>query len=129
MKPRAPTATTITNTMVARATHWSCGHPTDERGGRAEIARHLTVDDEQEADGGDATHQDGQLWTEPHDDGEDERRAEHRDHVLGAQPDRPRPGQALIGADHLAGRRCLPAVDNPPTKRSHVPSSIVQAQR
>src|SRR3979411_3229729 len=87
-------------------THTHRGAPTDERGRRAEIARHPTVDDEQKADGGDAAHQDGQLGIEPHDDGKNKGRAEHRDHVLGTQPDRPRPGQPLIRTDHFPRWRC-----------------------
>ena len=49
----------------------------------------------------DTAHHDRELRVEPHDDREDERRAEHRDDVLRTQPDGPAPGQPLVGPDDV----------------------------
>ena len=43
----------------------------------------------------------GKLRIGPHDDREDERRAEHRHHVLAAQPDGSSPAEPLAGSDHF----------------------------
>jgi hypothetical protein len=66
-------------------------HTADERGARAQVAGHLPLHDEQEDDRRDAAHHDREVGVEPHDDREDECRAEHGDDVLGADADRPRP--------------------------------------
>ena len=83
-------------------------HAADEGRRRTEVARHPAVDDQQEDDRRDAAHHDGELRVEPHDDGEDERRAEHRDHVLCAQADGARPGKPLVRADHSPGGGVFP---------------------
>jgi hypothetical protein len=88
----------------------------DERRRRAEVARHLPLDDEQEADGRDPAHHDGELRVEPHDDREDEGRSEHRDHVLRAQTDGPGPGEPFVRADDGAGGRRLSIVDDAPAE-------------
>ena len=93
----------------------------DERGGGAEVARHAAIDDQQEADRRDAAHHDRELGVETHDQREDERRAEHGHDVLCTEADRSRPGEPFVRADHIPRRGCLSAVDNAPTKRSHVP--------
>ena len=81
-------------------------HPGDERRAGAEVARHPVRGDQQEQDRADPREQDRQVGVEPHDQGEHERRAEHRDDVLGAEPDRASPRKPLVGCDRLAGGRC-----------------------
>ena len=97
-------------------------HRADERRRGAQVARHLVLHDEQEADRGDAAHHDRELGVEAHHDREDEGRAEHRDHVLGAEADRPRPRQPLVGPDHRPRGRRLAVVDHAPAEQSHDPS-------
>ena len=83
------------------------GDATDERGRGAEVARHLALHDEQERDGRDAAHHDGELRVEPHDEREDEGRAEHRDDVLGAEADGLAPREPLVRRHDVVGpERC-----------------------
>jgi hypothetical protein len=92
-------------------------HAADERGAGAQVARHLPVDDEQEDDRRDPAHHDRQVGVEPHDDREDEGRAEHGHDVLGADADRPRPGQPLVRGHRLAQRWGLPVPVELPAER------------
>ncbi len=81
------------------------GGRADERRTGAEVAGHLALDDEQEADRRDATHHDSQVGVQAHDQREDERRPEHRHDVLGTEPDRLAPRQPLVRRDGLTGGR------------------------
>jgi hypothetical protein len=81
------------------------GCAADERRRGPEVARHLAVDDQQEADRGDAAHQDGQVRVEPHQCREHERGPEHRHDVLGTEPDGLAPREALVRRDGLTGFR------------------------
>ena len=58
---------------------------------------------------------DREVGVEPHDDREDERRAEHRDDVLGAEARRLAPGQALVRRDGLTRR----GIDDIPLEHRH----------
>jgi hypothetical protein len=75
---------------------------TDERGARAQVAGDLPVHDEQEDDRRDPAHHDREVGVQPHDQGEDEGRAEHGDDVLRADTDRERPREPLVGGYGLA---------------------------
>jgi hypothetical protein len=75
------------------------GDGADEGCRRPEIGGDLSVDDEQEDDRRDAAHHDRELRVEPHEQREDEGRAEHRDDMLGAEPDGLAPAEALVGSD------------------------------
>ena len=78
-------------------------HGADEGEARAEIARHPAADHEEEDDGGDARKQDRDVGIEPHEDGRQHRRAEHRDHVLQAHDHRLAHRQPLVRHDDPFG--------------------------
>ena len=70
----------------------------------AEIAGHPAARGEQEDGRRDTGHHDREVRVQPHEHRGDERSAEHRNHVLGAEPERTGPGEPLVGPDH--GPRC-----------------------
>jgi hypothetical protein len=90
-----------------------------ERGAGAEVARHAVLDDQQEQDRAEAGEHDGEVGVEPHHQGEHEGGAEHGDHVLGAEPDRLAPRQALHRQYRLP--RC--GIDHVPLEHRHVQAS------
>lgn len=108
-RPARKSATPTTKTApVTTALSPPCGP--DRRGHAhegertAEIAGHPAARGEQEDGRRDAGHHDREVRVQPHEHRGDERSAEHRNHVLGAEPERTGPGEPLIGPDH--GPRC-----------------------
>src|SRR5699024_3277098 len=75
----------------------------DEGEGGAEIAGHLVGGDDQEQQGAEAAEQQRRRGWEPGQQRHQEGCAEHRHDVLGTDPDRQRPGQALFGLDDGVG--------------------------
>ena len=74
-----------------------------ERRAGAEVAGHLVGADQQEHDRADAREHDRQVGVQPHHQREHERRPEHGHDVLGAEPDRLAPREALMGCYRLTG--------------------------
>src|SRR5680860_704201 len=104
----------------------------DEGGAGAQVAGHLSLDDQKERDRGDAAHHDRTLRVEAHDDREDESCAEHGDYVLRPETDGPAPGQPLVGRNGGAGRWCPSAVNDLPGKHRHpglLPTGTALAKR
>ena len=79
------------------------GRHTHEGGRRSEIAGHAVFHDEQEDQRRDAAHHHRELRIEPHQQRENERGAEHRDDVLGAEPDRASPTEPFSRGYHRPG--------------------------
>ncbi|OLE27931.1 MAG: hypothetical protein AUG49_03855 [Catenulispora sp. 13_1_20CM_3_70_7] len=102
--------------LVVAALGADRGHTADEARRGAQVAGDLVLDDQQEADRGDAAHHDGQLWVQAHDQREDEGGAEHGDHVLRAEAHGAGPGQAFVGTDDRARWWCLAFVYDPPAQ-------------
>src|SRR5690606_4175289 len=79
-----------------------CG---DEGSAAAEIAGDFTVDDQQEEDGANPRHHDGQVGVQAHEEGEDEGGPEHSDDVLDAEAEggesrgQPVPGSGCWGGE------------------------------
>ena len=91
----------------------------DEGCRRTEIAGHLALHDEQEHDRRDPAHHDRQLGVESHQQREHERRAEHGDHVLGAQPSGTSPGEPLVRGHRLTRWWGPAPVHDCPSERGH----------
>ena len=95
------------------------GHTGDEGRAGAEVARHLVVADQQEADRAQTREHDGEVRVEAHHDREHERRAEHGDDVLCSQAYGPTPRKSLVRRDRLARR----GIHDLPLEHRHAESS------
>jgi len=77
----------------------------DEGEARTQVAGHLAAGDEEEHQGADPAHEDGDVGVESHEDGREHGGAEHCDHVLHAHGRGLRPGQPLVRPDDAALRQ------------------------
>ena len=75
----------------------------DKRKGRAQIRRHTPACDEQEQNGAQAREEQRGCGWEPGQQRDEEGCAEHRHHMLGADADRNRPGEAFARCHDRAG--------------------------
>src|SRR5690606_38382723 len=98
----------------------------EEREARAEVARQAVARDEQEQHGADRGEEQGRGDGEARDDRHEDRRAEHREHVLGAKTDRARPAEPLARAHDLARSDDLAVTVTLPTDETE---PLAQARR
>jgi hypothetical protein len=92
------------------------GDHRDEGEGRADITRDLAADGDKEDQRADATHQDGDVGIEAHQQGPQHGGAEHRHHMLDTQRHGLRPRQPLVRRDDDAVGRLFhgPVEHSPP---------------
>ena len=93
------TAERTRRTVLVRRRRQRC----DKRKGRAQIRRHTPARDQQEQNGAQTREEQRGCWREPGQQRYEEGRAEHRHHMLGADADRNRPGEAFARCHDRAG--------------------------
>jgi hypothetical protein len=97
----------------------------DERERRAQVAGQPVAGDQQEQDRAEAGEEQGRRGREAGDQRHQEGRAEHRHHVLGAEPDHHRPAEPLVRGNHS------PRFDDPVAvqlPQSHVEVPFAQSR-
>ena len=98
--------------MLVRRRRQGC----DKRKGRAQIRRHTPARDQQEQDGAQTREEQRGCWREPGQQRYEEGCAEHCDHVLRADADGNRPGEALVRGDEGTGLNASAVAVNRPVK-------------